>query len=277
MKAGQTFALAGLVQERTFTTNTGVPYLSDLPILGVPFRKTTNDVEEIELLVMVTPEFVDPLDQHEVPCGGPGTYTTSPDNRDLYCGGHVEVPLHCNPISGMSACGDVPCGTNGCAGCQPYGSGGPFGGGMPMTTGGLQLPGGVGYDESYGPTLATPDATGGQYRVPSLPAGTPETLPEAAGQPMSVGPDDMQLPNAAPASSGVWQGNFPAMPADASQLPQPSAALPQYTAPRPYSPLRQPVFTRNASKPDNLPSSGGGAAATLGETGLLGPVGYEPQ
>ena len=109
MKAGQTFALAGLVQERTNAVNRGVPYLSDMPILGVPFRSTRNEVEEIELLVMVTPEFVDPLDRHQVPCGGPGTYTTYPSNRDLYCGGHVEVPLHCNPTTGLSACGDASC------------------------------------------------------------------------------------------------------------------------------------------------------------------------
>ena len=50
MKAGQTFALAGLVQERTETLNRGLPYLSDLPVLGVPFRRTRDEVNEIELL-----------------------------------------------------------------------------------------------------------------------------------------------------------------------------------------------------------------------------------
>src|SRR3954451_12384070 len=40
MKAGQTFALAGLVQELTTTQKSGLPYVSDLPVLGVPFRKT---------------------------------------------------------------------------------------------------------------------------------------------------------------------------------------------------------------------------------------------
>ena len=58
-------------------------------------------------LIIVTPEFVDPIDACEAPCGGPGTFTTSPDNRDLYCGGHVEVPAHCNPTRGLGACGRV--------------------------------------------------------------------------------------------------------------------------------------------------------------------------
>ena len=42
MKAGQTFAIAGLVQERTESRNRGLPYLSDVPVLGVPFRRTRN-------------------------------------------------------------------------------------------------------------------------------------------------------------------------------------------------------------------------------------------
>src|SRR5262249_5580929 len=76
MKAGQTFALAGLVQERTETIKRGLPYVCDMPVIGLPFRKVEDDVNEIELLVMVTPEFVDPMDSCEAPCGGPGTYTT---------------------------------------------------------------------------------------------------------------------------------------------------------------------------------------------------------
>src|SRR5262249_8486374 len=92
MKAGQTFALAVLVQEKTKTLKRGLPYVQDMPIIGVPFRKVEDEVNEIELLIIVTPEFVDPIESCEMPCGGPGTYTTSPNNRGLYCAGHMEVP-----------------------------------------------------------------------------------------------------------------------------------------------------------------------------------------
>src|SRR4051794_18305706 len=104
MQAGQTFALAGLVQERTETHKRGLPYVQDMPIIGVPFRKTEDLVNEIELLIIVTPEFVDAMDPCEAPCDGPGAFTTSPTNRGLYCGGHMEVPTACNPTSGLGSC-----------------------------------------------------------------------------------------------------------------------------------------------------------------------------
>ena len=39
MKAGQTLALAGLVQERVESENKGMPWLADLPWVGAPFRR----------------------------------------------------------------------------------------------------------------------------------------------------------------------------------------------------------------------------------------------
>ena len=50
--------------------------------------------------------------------------TTSPNNRDLYCGGHVEVPAHCNPIAGPLRLRPTMCvlpggcGNGGCASCD---------------------------------------------------------------------------------------------------------------------------------------------------------------
>ena len=116
MNAGQTFALAGLVQERSETVKRGIPYVSDVPVFGVPFRRTADEVNEIELLILVTPEFVDAVDKCEMPCGGPGTFTTVPTDRGLYCGGHVEVPAHCNPTQGLGSCGNDECCSGGCGG-----------------------------------------------------------------------------------------------------------------------------------------------------------------
>jgi hypothetical protein len=52
------------------------------------------------------------------------------------------------------------------------------------------------------------------------------------------------------------------------------AARPNYTASRPYNPPRQPVFLRNASRPNN-PQPAATQPAT--ENGLIGPVGYDNQ
>ena len=109
LKAGQTLALAGLVQTRVEGQERGLPFLGDLPYVGAAFRQVVEEVNEIELLIMVTPEYVDGMDPHEVPPCGPGMESVSPTNCQLYFGGHLEVPA-CGPCAPencgpMSSCG----------------------------------------------------------------------------------------------------------------------------------------------------------------------------
>lgn len=92
MKAGQTLALAGLVQTRVESVNKGLPVLADIPFLGAAFRSVEYKNNEVELLILVRPEFIDPLDPHEVPPGGPGTNTCHPSDHQLYWKGFLEVP-----------------------------------------------------------------------------------------------------------------------------------------------------------------------------------------
>lgn len=114
MKAGQTLAIAGLVQVRTEAVNRGLPWISDVPYLGVPFRRVSEETNEIELLILVTPELAEAMDAHQVPPCGPGTTTTSPTDWELYMLGHVEVPACCPGPGG--ACG--ACGGGGATACQ---------------------------------------------------------------------------------------------------------------------------------------------------------------
>jgi pilus assembly protein CpaC len=97
MKPGQTLALAGLVQERIETENKGIPWLADLPWAGAMFRRVEERKNEIELLIMVTPELVSALDPHEVPPCPPGTRTTSPCDVELFFKGYMETPKCCPP------------------------------------------------------------------------------------------------------------------------------------------------------------------------------------
>ncbi len=103
MKAGQTLALAGLIQTRTETQNRGIPWLSDVPWFGIPFRHTEEETNEVELLIMVTPEFVDAADPHELTPCGPGEATTSPNDVELYYRGYMEVPKCC-PENNCPSC-----------------------------------------------------------------------------------------------------------------------------------------------------------------------------
>jgi pilus assembly protein CpaC len=259
MMAGQTFALAGLVQERSESFNKGVPYLSDLPILGVPFRRTEDLVNEIELLIMVTPEFVDAMDPSEAPCGGPGYATTSPNNSDLYCAGHVEVPASHNPTVGMTACGECG-GPGGQCGCGPNGQ---CGENQAVITDGMNMPGGVGYEgDTRGPT----------------PAGRGQAMPPAVSSessPPMQGPDDLALPTVSDGANNGAPSNGASMSRRGPTLSSRPVNGPQTTSPRPYSAPRQPVYVRNATKPNNPQQVGGQPAPGVGENGLIGPVGYD--
>jgi pilus assembly protein CpaC len=109
MQAGQTLAIAGLVYYRTESLNHGIPWVSEVPYLGAAFRKTSEATNEIELLILVTPELVDAMDAHQVPPCGPGTQTTSPNDWELFLQGFPEVPNccpSCNDGAGYAECGD---------------------------------------------------------------------------------------------------------------------------------------------------------------------------
>lgn len=97
MQAGQTLAIAGLVQNRVESTRRGIPWVSDLPYVGTAFRRVEERNNEVELLIFVTPELVDAMDAHEVPPCGPGMRTASPGDCELYLKGYIEVPRCCPP------------------------------------------------------------------------------------------------------------------------------------------------------------------------------------
>jgi pilus assembly protein CpaC len=100
LRAGQTLAIAGLVQTRLESETRGLPWLMDLPYIGVPFRRVESEENEIELLIMVTPELVMGMEQCEVPPGGPGLDTATPSDCELGLRGYIEVPKCCGPECG---------------------------------------------------------------------------------------------------------------------------------------------------------------------------------
>lgn len=100
MQAGQTLAIAGLVYSRSEAQNRGLPWISEVPYLGAPFRKVSEETNEIELLIMVTPEVVEPMNARETPRCGPGMQTTSPNDVELFLKGHLEVPNCCPNCEG---------------------------------------------------------------------------------------------------------------------------------------------------------------------------------
>src|SRR5258708_6252136 len=61
LKDGQSFGIAGLLDQRATTQLSKVPSLGDIPILGQLFRSRSINKNNTELLVLVTPHIVDPV------------------------------------------------------------------------------------------------------------------------------------------------------------------------------------------------------------------------
>lgn len=63
VQSGETVALGGLIRERSGTSVSGIPLLSDIPVVGNLFKTTGQDSQRAELLVLITPRVVRGPDQ----------------------------------------------------------------------------------------------------------------------------------------------------------------------------------------------------------------------
>jgi pilus assembly protein CpaC len=67
LRSGQSFAISGLLDHRTTDIFNKMPGIGDVPILGQLFRSKNVNHSTVELMVMVTPTIVDPLNDATVP------------------------------------------------------------------------------------------------------------------------------------------------------------------------------------------------------------------
>ena len=253
LKAGQTLALAGLVQTRVEAQERGLPFLSDLPYVGTAFRRVEESVNEIELLIMVTPEFVDGIDPHEVPPCGPGMETVSPSNCQLYFGGHLEVPS-CGPCGPYNypACGPQcgTCGSNpGMCGSNP----GMCGSSSCGSAGDVAVP-----THDYG-------AIGGEY--------VPQSTINLEAPSIEVAPAPPTNMEPAKPLSNPGAGLKMELTPPQETLTDPSARNSRPT--RMVEPQRNQIpvqFSRDNTQYRNSNSLGSGHTAT---PGLIGPIGYD--
>jgi len=61
--SGQSFAVAGLLQNTTSQTVSKIPALGDVPILGALFKSDAYQRQETELVIIVTPYLVEPTSE----------------------------------------------------------------------------------------------------------------------------------------------------------------------------------------------------------------------
>ena len=89
LRDGQSFAIAGLLQEDYQNAISGIPWLANLPILGALFRSTGFQRNETELVILVTPHLVKPA-QSMAELSTPVDRLVLPSDAELFLFGQTE-------------------------------------------------------------------------------------------------------------------------------------------------------------------------------------------
>ncbi|QDT33650.1 type II and III secretion system protein family protein [Thalassoglobus polymorphus] len=90
MREGQTFAIAGLIQEQQASESSRLPFLGEVPGLNVLTESKSVSRDESELLILVSPELVHPLEPDQAPQILPGMEVTEPNDLDFFLFGDLE-------------------------------------------------------------------------------------------------------------------------------------------------------------------------------------------
>lgn len=88
---GQSFAIAGLIQDNVRENVAKFPILGDLPVLGPLFRSSEFQKNETELVIIVTPHFVKPLNMAKQTL--PTDSFVEPSDYAFYIEGRVDGRL----------------------------------------------------------------------------------------------------------------------------------------------------------------------------------------
>ncbi len=88
LKDGQSFAVAGLLRENIVEDVQKFPILGDIPILGALFRSERFQKYETELIIVVTPKLVKPLDMARRSL--PTDFYVEPDDYEFFLEGRLE-------------------------------------------------------------------------------------------------------------------------------------------------------------------------------------------
>ncbi len=91
LRDGQSFAMAGLLQTNNTKNLSQLPWVADVPVLGALFRSAQYQKNETDLVIIVTPRLVKPLDSPEK-LATPFDDNKSGNDFDLFLNGQFEVP-----------------------------------------------------------------------------------------------------------------------------------------------------------------------------------------
>lgn len=90
LREGQTLAVAGLIQTNMGADSDRVPFWGDLPLIGHTGGFSRTTAGEQELVILVTPELVHPLEACDAP-PLPGADVFETGDIEFYLGNHLEA------------------------------------------------------------------------------------------------------------------------------------------------------------------------------------------
>lgn len=89
LRSGQTLAVAGLLQSNFGASSDRVPFWGDLPLIGLTGGINRTSAAEQELVILVTPELVAPVDACNIP-GLPGNDVYEPTDVEFFLSNRLE-------------------------------------------------------------------------------------------------------------------------------------------------------------------------------------------
>lgn len=90
LREGQWLAIAGLIEDEQGGQRIRVPFLGNLPIFGGMFGSQDTTRSETELIVLVSPQLVHPMEEIQVPLMLPGMRVTDPTDDDFFLRHMIE-------------------------------------------------------------------------------------------------------------------------------------------------------------------------------------------
>jgi pilus assembly protein CpaC len=84
IKSGNTFAMAGMLNDSVRATYARIPLLGDIPLIGALFRYVKHRRDETELMIFVTPRLVRPLPPGQVPLPPGLAEDNNPNDLELF-------------------------------------------------------------------------------------------------------------------------------------------------------------------------------------------------
>jgi len=89
MNDGETFAIGGLIKSNAAGTLKAIPGVGEVPVLGALFRSTSYQQDRTELVFIITPHLVKPLQTaSNLPL--PTDHLKTPNEADVYLMGNME-------------------------------------------------------------------------------------------------------------------------------------------------------------------------------------------